>query len=101
MRLRAVFLLVALAFVGMLATTEAAEPSKRFLAKLKVGQEVTLKEANGRFEVIVMERLSLGHKVVEVGDDYIELLDVSGVTTTIIPIYSIKAITRHQLPPKR
>lgn len=100
MRLRRVFLLAALSLVGMLATTEAAEPSKRFLAKLKVGQEVTLKEASGRYEITVMQRLPLGHKVVEIGDDYIELLDVSGVTTTIIPIYSIKAIIRHELPQK-
>jgi hypothetical protein len=101
MRLRAVFLLAALSFLGTLATTEAAEPTKRFLARLKIGQEVTLKEANGRYEIIAMERLPLGHKIIEIGDDYIELLDVSGVTTTIIPIYSIKAITRHELPPKR
>jgi hypothetical protein len=99
MRLRRVFLL-ALFILGTIAATEAAEPTKRFLAKLKVGQEVTLKEANGRFEIIVMKRLPLGHKIVEIGDDYIELLDVSGVTTTIIPVYSIRSITRLELPQK-
>lgn len=100
MCLRAVFLLAPMLFVGTLAT-ESAEPTKRFLAKLKVGQEVTLKEASGRYEIVVMERLPLGQKIVEIGDDYIELLDASGVTTTIIPLYSIKAITRHELSPKR
>ena len=98
MRLRRVFLL-ALFIFGTVAAT-AAEPAARFLGKLKVAQEVTLKETNGRYEIIVMKRLPLGHKIVEIGDDYIELLDVSGVTTTIIPIYSIKAITRHELPQK-
>lgn len=97
---RRVFLLAGLLLLETLAATEAAEPSNRFLTKLKEGQQVSLKEANGRYDIIVMKHLPLGHKIIEIGDDYIELLDVAGVTTTIIPIYSIKSITRHELPTK-
>lgn len=89
-----------LAVFLLAVSVNAADPPKPFLSKLKVGQEVSLKEANGRYEIIVMKRLSLGHRVVEVGEDYVELLDVSGVTTTIIPIYSIRSITKHELPQK-
>ncbi|QDU29544.1 hypothetical protein ETAA8_46580 [Anatilimnocola aggregata] len=99
-RPRQVFLLAALILVGAITAADAQEPTKRFLGKLKVGQEVTLKEANGRYEIIVLKRLPLGHKIVGIGDDYIELLDVSGVTTTIIPVYSIRSITRLELPQK-
>ena len=68
---------------------------------LDVGQEVNLKAASGGYEIGVFKANPgpLGHKVVEVGADYVVLQDIRGnVTTTRIPIYSIKAVTIMTIP---
>ena len=64
---------------------------KGFLSVLKEGQAVVLKEAAGRYEITLMEG---GHKVIEVGPDYVVVEDIAGVTETRIPIFSIKSIAR-------
>ena len=64
---------------------------KSFLSVLKEGQAVVLKEAAGRYEITLMEG---GHKVIEVGPDYVVVEDIAGVTETRIPIFSIKSIAR-------
>ena len=76
------------------------QPRKRFLSVLKEGQGVSLKETAGRFELTVMKDLPLGHKVIEVGADYVVVEDVVGVTETRIPIYSIKSIVNLKVPKK-
>lgn len=48
----------------------------------------------------VVPGVDLGHKVVEVGTDFIVVEDLVGVTETRIPIYSIKAVTITRLPKK-
>lgn len=68
---------------------------KGFLSVLKEGQAVVLKEAAGRYELTVMEG---GHKVIEIGPDYVVVEDLAGVTETRIPVYSIKSITRIKGP---
>ena len=64
---------------------------KGFLSVLKEGQAVVLKETAGRYEITLMEG---GHKVIEVGPDYVVVEDIAGVTETRIPIFSIKSIAR-------
>ena len=64
---------------------------KGFLSVLKEGQGIVLKEATGRYEITLMEG---GHKIIEVGPDYIVAEDIAGVTETRIPVYSIKSIAR-------
>jgi len=68
---------------------------KSFLSVLKEGQAVVLKEAAGRYEITLMDG---GHKVIEVGPDYVVVEDIAGVTETRIPVYSIKSITRIKGP---
>jgi hypothetical protein len=68
---------------------------KSFLSVLKEGQSVVLKESAGRYEITLMEG---GHKVFEVGPDYVLVEDLAGVTETRIPICSIKSITRIKGP---
>jgi hypothetical protein len=68
---------------------------KGFLSVLKDGQGVVLKESAGRYEITLMEG---GHKVIEVGPDYVVVEDLAGVTETRIPVYSIKSITRIKGP---
>lgn len=68
---------------------------KSFLSVLKEGQGIVLKEAAGRYELTLTEG---GHKVIEVGPDYVVVEDLAGVTETRIPVYSIKGITRIKGP---
>jgi hypothetical protein len=87
-----------------LATAVAAGPKQEkgggIFAPLKEGQTVALKEAGGRFEIAVVPGLEAGHKVVEVGPDFIVLVDAAGVTETRIPVWSVKAVTVTRLPRK-
>ena len=77
------------------ASGQAPVQSHGVLAVLHAGQPVNLKEANGRYEIGIIENVPgpLGQKVIEVGTDYLVLEDITGVTQTRLPIYSIKAIT--------
>ena len=68
-----------------------------FFAGLRVGQSVTLKEANGRYELAVYDDVPLGPvgpKLADIGPDYVVVEDGVGVSETRIPIYSIKSIVR-------
>jgi hypothetical protein len=51
-----------------------------------------------RWEITLMADVRLGHRVIEVGTDYVVVVDVAGVTETRIPIYSIKSIVRIKVP---
>lgn len=64
---------------------------KGFLSVLKEGQAIVVKEVAGRYEITLMEG---GHKVIEVGPDYVVVEDIAGVTETRIPVFSIKSISR-------
>ncbi len=78
------------------------KPRKGFLSAITEGQSVTLKESAGRFEISTFDEgpAMLGHKVVEVGADYVLLEDVAGVTTIRVPIYSIKSFVKIKVPRK-
>jgi hypothetical protein len=81
---------VALACLSPVASGQE-KARKGFLSVLKEGQGVVLKEAGGRYEITLMEG---GHKVIEVGPDYVVVEDIAGVTETRISVYSIKSIAR-------
>ncbi len=40
------------------------------------------------------EEVPLGHKIIEIGDDFVVLEDLAEVTQTTIPVYSVKAVVR-------
>lgn len=92
----AVVLCATLAFACLSPEASGEEKGRKsFLSVLKEGQRVVLKESAGRYEITVMEG---GHKVIEVGPDYVLVEDLAGVTETRIPVYSIKSITRIKGP---
>jgi hypothetical protein len=64
------------------------------LGVLARGQHVAVQEGAGRFEInaFVGSGIFLGSEVVDVGNDFIVLRDLTGVTETRIPITSIKAV---------
>lgn len=68
--------------------------SKSFLSNLQVGQNVLLSEPGGRYEIRIIKGLEVGHKVLEVGTDYVLLEDAGGVTETMIPVTSIRSVVR-------
>jgi hypothetical protein len=92
----AVLLCAALTLACLSPEASGQEKARKgFLSVLKEGQAVVLKETAGRYEITLMEG---GHKVIEVGPDYVVVEDLAGVTETRIPIYSIKSITRIKGP---
>ena len=101
MKRRMVFMVV-LALIAIGTFTVSGQPLDKprrgFLSVLKEGQAVTIKEIAGRYEITVMDDVPLGHKLVEVGADYLTIQDIAGITETRIPTYSVKSIVRVKLP---
>ena len=88
----AVLLCATLALACLSPAANGQEKGRKgFLSILKEGQAVVLKEAAGRYEITLMEG---GHKVIEVGPDYVVVEDIAGVTEIRISVYSIKSIAR-------
>lgn len=67
---------------------------KKFLSRLKTGQNVSVKEVSGKYELIINEKAPVGSKVTEIGDDYAVLEDPSGLVETRIHVTSIKSIAK-------
>lgn len=100
-RLTTIFLLLVCVAASFAASAQApAERKSNFLAALKENQQVTLKETNGRYEISIVEGVAAvqGHKVTEIGPDYIVVQDIAGVTELHIPLFSVKAIIRLKMP---
>ena len=95
--LSAASLLVLAVVVG---SGQAPVAASGFLSVLHADQEVSLTAAAGGYQIGVFTDSPgpLGHKVIEVGADYVVLRDIANVTTTRIPIYSIKAIVTMAIP---
>ena len=91
-------ILLAGSIVMAMSIGTAAPPAERkettFLEHLTPGRAVSLTEKDGRYEVGLFPEnfRPLGHKVIEIGPNYVVLRDFVGITDTIVPIYSLKAI---------
>jgi hypothetical protein len=98
--------LFAASVVAEWSTGTAAAPVDQkklsFLDRLKVGRPVSLTEAGGHYELTLLpEKLQpLGHKIIEIGGDYVLLRDLGEITDSAIPIYSISAIKTIRVPGK-
>ncbi len=81
-----------------LSSSFAVEPpkkSKGIFSSLKLGQPVTLKDMGAGYSLSFFEEgLQLTHTVVEIGEDYVVVRDIAGVTDTMVPVYSLKGILR-------
>ncbi len=89
-----------LAIVIVAASGQAPAKPIGVLSVLRPGQPVTVKETTSGYEISVFQNGPdlLGHKVVEVGGDYVVVQDVSGVNELRIPIYAVKAIVTLKVP---
>jgi hypothetical protein len=98
----AVVVLVVLSFVlGTAAAPRGGGRKAGLFAPLEVGQKVGLKERAGGYEIGVVPGVPLGHKVLEVGVDYVVLEDFAGVTETRIPVYAVRAVVVTRLPKEK
>jgi len=86
---------VALLALGIFtASGQAPAKPRGFFSVFHVGQPVTLKETACGYEIGVFDNGPdlLGHKIVEVGSDFLVVQDVSGVNEVRLPIFSVKAV---------
>jgi hypothetical protein len=76
------------------STLDAADNPKASVFKhLKKGQIVTLKDNGHNYSIQVLPNLPIGHKIVEIGSDYLVIEDAASAFTFYIPVTSIKAIS--------
>ena len=76
------------------STLDAADNPKASVFKhLKKGQIVTLKDNGHNYSIQVLPNLPIGHKIVEIGSDYLVIEDAGSAFTFYIPVTSIKAIS--------
>lgn len=102
---KAIVAVVVLAFMAVAWETLtwgaslAADKQHTFLSSLTVGQQVSLKQDFGRYEINSVEGVAAvqGHKVIEIGNDFVVVHDIAGVTESRIPLWSIKSIVRLKL----
>jgi len=101
MKRASTFWLAMLAVIGIMALCSfGASPAEEraakatFLERLKLGQPITITEKDGRYEIgmFYKDMRPLAHNIVEIGQDYLVVRDIVGVTDTVIPVYSIKAV---------
>ena len=101
--LSAVVLACGLAAWNGVGAQPAAGP-RRLLSGLAVGDAVLVREVGADYSITALaqraDEPALGsHRVVEVGEDFVAVVDVAGVLETQIPVYSIHAIVREHVPP--
>lgn len=82
------------------AAAEGRDDKGGIFAPVEEGQKVVLKEVGDRYQITVVPGLEAGHEVIEVGTDYVVLLDPAGVNEVRIPIYSVKSVRVTRLPRK-
>lgn len=88
-------LLLALPIVAILLSGWAAPPKRTIFSDLEVGNQVGLKDVGNGYQISVLSKdIPQSHKIVGIGDDFIVLEDVAGVTRTTIPVFSIKSVVR-------
>jgi hypothetical protein len=88
--------IVILLLVGILVVASGQAPGKPHgvLSALRAGQPVNLADADGGYKLNLFQDgpEMLGHRVVEVGPDFVVVEDIAGVQQLRIPVYSIKSV---------
>ena len=98
-RFAALVAFVVLALVlGSAAAQRGGAARSGLFAPLQKGQWISLKEKAGAFEINVVPGAVSGRRVVEVGQDYLVVEDLTALTQTRIPIYAVRVITVQRLP---
>ena len=71
----------------------------RFLHGLTKGQSVLLKDLGTNYEIDLLpnDAARFGHEVVEIGDDYVGIRDITGFRETRVPVNAIKSIVKMKM----
>jgi hypothetical protein len=86
---------VVVLLIAMTLGADATKKPKGVFSALKVGQSVSLKDEGSAFTLTVFEPdLPQSHKVIEVGDNFIVVRDIAGISDTTIPVFSLKSIVK-------
>jgi len=87
-------LILLLAGVLFVASGQAPAKTHGVLSVLHAGQSVNLADADGGYKLNLFQGGPevLGHKVVEVGADFVVIEDIAGIQQLRIPVYSIKSV---------
>jgi hypothetical protein len=94
-------LLALLTTAVLVAAQHGTDRKAGLFAPLKEGQHVNLKEAGGGYQITLIPGMQIGHKIVEIGSDYIVLLDAAGVSETRIPVFALRSISITRLPDEK
>jgi len=85
-----------LLLAGLLFVASGQAPAKPhgILSVLHAGQPVSLADDDGGYRLNLFKDGPeiLGHKVVEVGSDFVVVEDIAGIQQLRIPVYSLKSI---------
>jgi len=77
------------------------QPDRGVFHGLKVGQFVMVEDLGTVFEIRTLDaKLPTGMTLIEIGEDYLTVQDVSAVKEMRIPIYAIKAVVHVRTKPK-
>jgi len=89
-----IWIVVLIAVATALGAQNAQKP-KGVFSMLKVGQAVSLKDHGSAYSISFTEpEVPLGHSVIEVGEDYVVVRDITGVKDVVVPVYAVKAIEK-------
>jgi len=99
-KVSAPLLILLLSGVLFVASGQAPAKTHGVLSVLHAGQSVNLADADGGYKLNLFEGGPevLGHKVVEVGSDFVVVEDIAGIQQLRIPVYSIKSVATTKLP---
>ena len=88
--------IVILLLVGILVVASGQAPAKTHgvLSVLHAGQPLSLAATDGGYRLNLFQGGPevLGHKVVEVGANFVVVEDTAGIQQLRIPVYSIKSV---------
>ena len=89
-----IWIVVLIAVATALGAQNAQKP-KGVFSMLNVGQAVSLKDHGSAYSISFTEpEVPLGHSVIEVGEDYVVVRDITGVKDVVVPVYAVKAIEK-------
>ena len=85
--------------LGAAAGPQGGQKGGGVFGPLEKGQRVALKEKANGYQISRLPTAELSHRILEIGPDYIVLEDISGITQTRIPVFSVRSVTIQKLDP--
>ena len=82
-----IWIVVVIVVATALGAQDAKKP-KGVFSMLEVGQAVSLKDEGSAYSISFLEpEIPLSHTVVEIGENYVVVREIAGITETWVPVY--------------